>query len=123
MTSHYWRGGRDRRRGPDIWSRVMRWMAVAVWGLMLAAMLLLGWAKPKVETFFDRYYQLDLRSSWDMELAHYIFYCMIAGLLLSVAGLVINNRRHRRRDDEYLVSLMLSAILCLSGIGLYLYTF
>lgn len=101
----------------------MRWMAVTVWGLMLTALLIVGWAKPQVETFFDRYYNLTLRSTWDMELAGYIFYCMTAGLLLSVIGLGINNRRHRRQNDEYLVSLILAATICSSGICLYLYSF
>jgi hypothetical protein len=58
-----------------------------------------------------------------MELAEYIFYCMTAGLLFSLIGLIINNRRHRRQTDEYLISLILAAAICSSGIGLYLYSF
>jgi hypothetical protein len=121
--THYRRNIPDRRQGPDFWRLAIRWLAVTVWGLMLTALLLVGWAKPKVETFFDRYYQLTLRSTWDMDLARYIFFCMTAGFLLSLLGLAINRLRHRRRDDEYLVSLILSAAICASGIGLYLYAF
>ncbi|MEJ2200915.1 MAG: hypothetical protein P8X63_07865 [Desulfuromonadaceae bacterium] len=113
----------ERRQGPDFWVRFIRWMAVTVWALMLIALFLVGWAKPQIATFFDRYYHLTLRSSWDMELAKYIFYCMIGGLSLSISGLVANHRRHRRRGDEYLVSLFLGALLCCCGIVLYLYSF
>ncbi len=100
----------------------MRWMAVTVWGLMLTSLFLVGWAKPQVETFFDRYYNLTLRSTWDMDLARYIFICMTAGLLLSLIGLAINSRR-RRQNDEYLVSLILAAAICTGGICLYLSSF
>ncbi|OHB25696.1 MAG: hypothetical protein A2X84_03440 [Desulfuromonadaceae bacterium GWC2_58_13] len=123
MTTHNRRAAPERRQGPDCWNRAMHWIAVTIWGLMLTALLIVGWAKPQVETFFDRYYQLALRSTWDMDLAKYIFYCMTTGLLLSLIGLTINQRRHRRRDDEYLVSLILSAAICVSGICLYLYSF
>ncbi len=123
MTSPNRRSIQNRRKGPDFWTRTMRWMAVTVWGLMLTALFILGWAKPQVETFFDRYYHLSLRSTWNMDLASYIFTCMTAGLLLSLAGLIINHRRHRRQNDEYLVSLILAATICTGGIALYLYSF
>lgn len=113
----------DRRQGPDFWTQAIRWMAIVVWALMLAALFILGWAKPQVETFFDRYYNLSLRSTWNMDLAQYIFFCMVAGFLLSAFGLVINRKRHRREGDEYLVSLVLAATICGCGMALYLYSF
>jgi hypothetical protein len=113
----------ERRKGSDLWIRLMRALAIGGWSLLLAALYLLARAKPEVETFFDRYYKLQLRDSWDMVLAQYIFYCMIAGLLFSLAGIIINKRRHRRKDDEYLFSLSLGMLISAWGIGMYLYSF
>lgn len=90
---------------------------------MMAALFFLDRAKPEIETFFDRWYNLSLRTSWNMELARFILYCMIAGLLLSLAGLIINFKRHRRRGDEVRISLVLLGTLSLFGIICYFMVF
>jgi hypothetical protein len=113
----------ERRQGDDVRLKVIRWLAVSGWILLVIALFLLGYAKPQVETFFDRYYELRLESSWNMTLASYMYYLLIIGQFSSVAGLVINVTRHRRYNDEYRYSLILMAIVCAVGIILYHYTF
>lgn len=115
--------GRERRRGPDPLLRSLRWLGGLGWLSMMAALFFLDRAKPEIETFFDRWYNLSLRTSWNMELARFILYCMIAGLLLSLAGLIINFKRHRRRGDEVRISLVLLGTLSLFGIICYFMVF
>ena len=114
---------RERRRGPDKWISTLVWLGVAGWLLVFAAFLLLGYAKPEVTTFFDRYFQVRVRSHWRMELVRYIFYCMVGGTLLSLTGIVINLKRHRRRTDEFRVSLILVGMISLAGVIFYLIRF
>ncbi len=108
-----------RRRGPDPWIRSLRYLAMAGWGALLCAFIVLSEARPQVETFFDRVYGIQLQQQWNMDLARYILWLMVAGLTLSLGGLVINSFRLRRRTDEWRFSLIFLGIICLTGILLY----
>ena len=109
----------DRRKGPDLWIRSLRYLALAGWILLIVAFVILDRAKPQVETFFERVYNIHLEQHWDMDLARYLLWLMVVGLLLSFAGLVINARRNRRRTDQWRVSLILLGVISLTGIVLY----
>jgi len=109
-----------RRKGPDLWSRSLRYLALFGWLLLISALFILDRAKPKIETFFERVYDIQLRQQWDMDLARYIWWLMVLGLLISVVGLVINANRKRRQTDQWRLSLIFLGLISLSGILLYL---
>ena len=96
---------------------------------MLGALLVVDKARPETDTFIDKdfFNKIDipvmLRSSWDQELVQYIFYLMILGCCLGMAGLVINTRRNRRKDDGYKTYLFMLTLLSITGIVLYTYKF
>lgn len=108
-----------RRKGPDLWVRSLRYLALAGWLALIAALVVLDRAKPQVETFFERVYDIRLHQQWDMALARYLLWLMVAGLVLSVLGLFINARRNRRRTDQWRLSLILLGLISLAGIALY----
>jgi hypothetical protein len=112
-----------RRKGPDPWTRSLRYLALVGWLLLASAFFILDYAKPKVETFFERVYDIRLHQQWDMDLARYILWLMVLGLLLSIVGLVINAKRNRRRTDQWRLSLIFLGIISLSGMFLYLMNF
>lgn len=111
----------ERRKGPDFWMKSLRWFAIVGWLFMLAALLIFAKAKPKVEAFIERYYNIELRATWDMELMSHIFFLMILGVCISIVGFVINTKRHRRQTDEYRVSMILLGLISIFGIILYLF--
>ena len=111
----------ERRKGPDLWIKSLRWFAIVGWLFMVSALVIFAKAKPQVETFIERYYSIKLRTIWDMEWMRYIFYLMILGLCISCVGLAINIKRHRRKNDEYRVSMILLGLISLFGIILYLF--
>lgn len=123
MTSPHRDDSSRRQRRSDPLLVVLRWLSVAGWLILLAALLLLGEAKPPVETFFERWYNISLRSSWNLELARYIYYLMLLGLGTSLTGLVLNSRRLRRKGDEWRISLILVAVISLLGLIRYLSAF
>lgn len=98
-------------------------LSVAGWLILLAALFVLAEARPPRETFFERWFDLRQRSTWDLKLAPYMFYLLLLSLGTSLAGLAINSRRRRRRGDEWRVSLILVAGLSLLGLALYLHSF
>ncbi|ABA89724.1 hypothetical protein Pcar_2485 [Syntrophotalea carbinolica DSM 2380] len=113
----------DRRRGPDIRVRSLRYLALAGWTALIICFFIFGRAKPQVETFFDRYYDIHLRLYWDTAWLRPLLWLLVAGLVVSLAGLLVNSRRHRRRSDEWRVSLVLPALCCIAGILAFLWAF
>jgi len=119
----------DRRKGPDKWVYAVRYFGIIGWCLMLGALLIVDKARPETDAFIDKEFfsKIDipvvLRTAWDQELAQYIFYLMILGCCLSIAGLTINTQRNRRIDDGYKVYLIILSLLSIAGIVLYIYKF
>jgi hypothetical protein len=105
----------DRRRGPDIWAKMIGWLGVVGWLVMLIAMFIAEKAQPHFETFFDRWFKINVTTTWNVVLARYIFYLMILGFCISVLGLLINTKRHRRKYDDYRAYLVLLGLLSLVG--------
>ena len=111
-----------RRKGTDIWFKSIRWLAVIGWLLMFAAIFITAIAKPEKKNYFNKL-AWSLRTTWDMEMFMYFFYLMILGFCISVVGFAINIKRHRRKNDEYLVSLILLGLTSIVGIAIYLFFF
>lgn len=114
----------ERRSGSDALMKVMLWLGLTGWFLMLIALLVLDKAKPQhMENMMG---SVDSRSSyfsfgWNDELLNYVFVLMVLGFFASLIGLFINNMRHRRRSDSYRVHLIF--LLLMSGIGIVSYIF
>lgn len=110
----------NKRRGPDIWVKLIRWFGVSAWVLMVVVVILMDKARPQLATFFDRILNLDLRTTWDLKLLRSALLLMIVLFYLCVIGLVINAKRHRRKSDRYNRSLIGIGILAALGIVLCL---
>jgi len=119
----------ERRKGPDKWVYAVRSFGIIGWCLMLGALLIVDKARPQSDAFIDKEFfnridiPVDLRITWDQDLARYIFYLMILGCFLSVIGLIINIQRSRRKNDGYKTYLFMLAFLSVTGIVLYVYKF
>lgn len=113
----------DRRSGPDVWERSLRYLALAGWAVLAVSFLIYGRAKPQPETFFDRYYGISLRLCWDMAWVRPLLWSLLTGLVIAISGLVVNMRRHRRRTDEWRISLLLLSLCCVAGIVAFLRIF
>ncbi|MDH5183920.1 MAG: hypothetical protein OEX12_08535 [Gammaproteobacteria bacterium] len=114
----------ERRSGSDSLMKVMLWLGLTGWFLMLVALLVLDKAKPQqMENMMSR---VDSRSryfsfGWNDELLNYVFILMVLGFFASLIGLLINNMRHRRRSDSYRVHLIF--LLIMSTVGIFSYIF
>lgn len=108
-----------RRRGPDIWVKLISWFEIISWVILFITLYVITKAKPQVENFFDKFLKVSLRKTWDLELAQYAFYLMIILLTLSICALVVNSKRHRRKSDRYSFTLILMSMVSFIGIVIY----
>lgn len=113
----------DRRRGPDIWLRSIQMIGMISWGLMLPLLYLIDRAKPEFETFFDKMFDIQVRSTWDLEVYKWAVYLMVILAVLSGTGLLINKSRKRRKEDYYRINLIIMLLLSVAGVLYYLIRF
>lgn len=69
------------------------------WGVLFISVLVFHKAQPEFETFFDKFYRLNLRTSWDMKFVQYLVNTVFVGLIISALGLGLSRFRARRKTD------------------------
>ena len=106
----------DRRQGPDTLTRIIRYLGVASWAILLLALILVEKARPQVEKYLDKKMNIQLQHTWDLYFIRFLFYLMILGFCLSVVGFAINTMRMNRRTDEYRLSLIFLGIISIGTI-------
>jgi len=114
----------ERRGGGDGLMRVMLWLGLSGWLLMLIAFLVLDQAKPQqMENMMSTITPNGAYFSfgWNENLLQYVFILLVLGFFASILGLFINTMRHRRRHDSYRIHLIL--LLLMSTIGIVYYLF
>lgn len=112
---------KERRRGPDLVVRSVQACIVGCLLLLVAALLLVDTAKPRMETFFDRLFGISLRRYWDIKLISLNFRVLVIMFSCSSVGLLANLARLRRRYDELSLTLTVSWWLSALGIAAYLW--
>jgi hypothetical protein len=113
----------DRRIGPDPWIKILRWFGVFGWFVMIVALYIIDKAKPEEENMFTKTANISVRTTWDQELIRYLFFLFIFGFCISAIGLVINSRRHHRKDDRFRYILIILGTISLFGIIKFLFKF
>jgi len=109
----------DRRKKPDVLARSLSYFVLAGWFIMVIALFFLSEAKPQTQNYFDKITTSEPTYSWNLEMAGYIFYLMIFGFVAGSIGIIINLKRHRRKNDEFRISLILITLISLAGIIIY----
>lgn len=113
----------NRRMGPDLLIRILRWLGIFGWLVMIVALYIIDMAKPEEENMFTKTANVSVRTTWDPELIHYLFYLLIFGLCISVIGIVINSRRHHRKDDRFRYILIILGAISVFGIIKHIFKF
>jgi len=106
----------ERRRKQDVWVKVLTFFNVLAWVIIAGIFIAVERAKPEFESFFDRFYQLDLRLEWDIKFVEYILYLTIIGLAVSAVGFFLSIARARRKDDGNRVGLLVMGVVSFVGL-------
>ncbi|HEX3028042.1 MAG TPA: hypothetical protein VHT34_01765 [Clostridia bacterium] len=109
----------ERRKGPDLLVKWIRWTVISGWLLIIAALLVIAEAKPEEKNFFDRLFENQVRESWDSNLLFGAFILLIILYLLCIIGFIFNLRRSKRKSDRISISIILLGLGSFAGIITY----
>lgn len=100
-----------RRQQEPLWPSLLRWLSVIGWLLMAAVLILVHDARPEMNTGLVRYWGLDIRTHWRADLTAIIEVLLWCNAGLSLAAIVINRIRLRRKGDNRYYNLWLLGAL------------
>lgn len=105
----------ERRKATDFWARLLFLLNICAWILLAAILFVFHRAQPEYETVFDRFYNLKLRTYWDIQYLYYLVYIVSAGIFISLSGLILGIYRGRRERDhkKALIVTGILSVLCL----------
>ncbi|WP_020587494.1 hypothetical protein [Desulfobacter curvatus] len=103
----------ERRKPTDLFRLVFIWINIAACAGLIIAILIFHRAQPEFETFFDRFYQLELRRYWDQNYVRFLVDVLGAGALINAAGLLLARYRGRRSTDHRRLVLVLTILYSL----------
>ena len=106
----------ERRKTTDVWAKLLFYLNILAWILLIFILFIFHHAQPEFETLFDRFYQLKLRTDWDMQYLHYLICVVIFGIFISLFGLLLGIFRGRRENDHK-YALIITGIISLIMLG------
>ncbi|MCG6553890.1 MAG: hypothetical protein L7F77_16320 [Candidatus Magnetominusculus sp. LBB02] len=115
----------DKRKGPDVIVKTLRWTIVACWVLIFVAWSYVYYAMPEPPSVFvnPNIAYRQTRTYWDLHLIKKAFIAINALLMFSVAGLAESFFRHRRAEDRTPKTLILMVIMSVIGLFFLYYYF
>jgi hypothetical protein len=110
----------DRRRGPDVLVRWVKWSGIISWILVSLILFITLIAKPDFESYMDESFHIILQDAWDTNMMQYVLLLLVLLFSFCMISIAVNLTRCRRKNDRFNKTLILNAASALIGILLYL---
>lgn len=110
----------DRRRGPDLLVKWVHWSGIISWSLIIIILGLAISAKPQIVTLFDRFFNIDVDQTWDLQLLQIAFAILVILFIFCIISLFFNSLRSRRQTDRLNKTIIFHSIASLIGIIIFL---
>lgn len=110
----------ERRKKPDALCKWLEIASIAVWVILICVLIFYQSAKPQAETFLDRFFQIEVRETWDHNKLNIVFCLLVFLLLFSTLSIILNFKRLKRKTDQLRKSFIISLIGSVTGIIIYL---
>jgi hypothetical protein len=110
----------DRRRGPDVLVRWVKWSGIVSWILVSLILFITLIAKPDFESYMDESFHIILQDAWDTNMMQYVLLLLVLLFSFCMISIAVNLTRCRRKSDRFNKTLILNAASALIGILLYL---
>lgn len=89
----------DRRKAPDKWIYIARFLAVGGWMLFIFALVMSYYAAPDTDYGVLRYKAIATRQFWLTPLTGYLYIVLWVSAFISYLYLLIDGYRSRRTSD------------------------
>lgn len=109
----------DRRKGDDLLQRSFLWLSLISWGLFLVYVLAYHYARPEVEYGLLRYWDIDIRSGWDLKTLPIFLYAIWSCCGVTLISIFLNFSRNRRLEDYHIFNFVLLLLITLASLAVY----
>lgn len=106
----------ERRKKPDGIIKLVNITSTIGWLLIILCSGITIYAKPEQTNMFYKMFNVPVRNYWNYSLLNLVFILLVFLLILSLAGILLNAMRHRRKTDRMNKSLIFQAIMSFFGI-------
>jgi len=101
----------ERRNAADLWTYILRVLAIVGWGLFVFALIVSYYAAPDSDYGILRYHNIEIRKFWLTPLTGYLYIILWLSALSSYFCLILDKYRSRRKSDgKHFNSLLLLVI-------------
>ncbi len=111
---------KERRNAADIWTYIVRTLAIIGWGLFAFALIMSYFAAPDVDYGYLRFRDIEIRKFWLTPLTGYLYIVLWLSALSSYFCLVLDNYRSRRKSDGTHFNILLLLVITIAWVSFIL---
>lgn len=111
---------KERRNAADIWTYVVRTLAIIGWGLFVFALIVSYYAAPEGDYGILRYHNIEIRKFWLTPLTGYLYIVLWLSALSSYFCLILDKYRSRRKSDGTHFNIILLLVITIAWVSFIL---
>jgi hypothetical protein len=111
---------KERRNAADIWTYIVRTLAIIGWGLFAFALIMSYFAAPDVDYGYLRFRDIEIRKFWLTPLTGYLYIVLWLSALSSYFCLILDNYRSRRKSDGTHFNILLLLVITIAWVSFIL---
>lgn len=111
---------KERRNAADIWTYIVRTLAIIGWALFAFALIMSYFAAPDVDYGYLRFRDIEIRKFWLTPLTGYLYIVLWLSALSSYFCLILDNYRSRRKSDGTHFNILLLLVITIAWVSFIL---
>ena len=111
---------KERRRAADLWTYLLRILAILGWGLFVFALIVSYYAAPESDYGLLRYHDIEIRKFWLTPLTGYLYIVLWLSALSSYFCLILDKYRSRRKSDSKHFNILLLLAITIAWVSFIL---
>lgn len=111
---------KERRGAADLWTYLLRILAILGWGLFVFALIVSYYAAPDSDYGLLRYHDIEIRKFWLTPLTGYLYIVLWLSALSSYFCLILDKYRSRRKSDSKHFNILLLLVITIAWVSFIL---
>jgi len=111
---------KERRNAADLWTYLLRVLAIVGWGLFVFALIVSYYAAPESDYGLLRYHDIEIRKFWLAPLTGYLYIVLWLSALSSYFCLILDKYRSRRKNDSKHFNILLLLVITIAWVSFIL---